>query len=329
MNSRHAHARRLVSMLLGSCAWIAAASSIQAQDYPQKPIRMIVPFAAGGPTDAQARELARRMADGLGKPVFVENRSGSGGNIGAEVVARAPADGYTLLFSSNGPLAGNLSLFKTMAYHPVKDFAPISNYSANANVLAVHPSFPANTLAEFVAVIKEHPGKYSFTSGGNGTTQHLSGELLKTMAKIDMQHIPYKGESPAILETLSGLAPITFCNVSSCMGYVHGGKLRAIAITAPRRLTIYPQLAAIAETYPGFDVRAWYGLVAPAGTPAAIVQRLSALVNEISQSDDMRARFESQGIESMANSPEAFAAFIHSEIRKWAELIAISGARIE
>lgn len=320
--------RRLALVLLGGCAWIAS-TSVQAQDYPQKPIRMIVSFAAGGPTDTQARELAKRMADDLGKPVFVENRTGSGGNIGAEVVARSPADGYTLLFASNGPLAGNVNLFKRMTYQPVKDFAPISNYSANANVLVVHPSFPANTLAEFVKVIQENPGKYSFTSGGNGTTQHLAGELLKTVAKIDMQHIPYKGESPAILETLSGLAPIMFCNVGSCMSYVQSGKLRAIAVTGPQRLTIYPKIPAIAENYPGFDVRSWFGLVAPAGTPAPIVYRLSAVVNKIGRSDEMKAKFESQGIESMVNAPEEFATFIQSEVKKWANLIAISGAKVE
>lgn len=321
-------ARRLTLVLLGGLGWMGATPA-QTLDYPRNPIRLIVPFTAGGPTDAMARDLAKRMSDDLGKPIVVENRTGSGGNIGALLVARSPADGYTLLFASNGPLAGNLSLYKNMPYHPLKDLAPISNYAAMANVLAVHSSFPAQTLQEFIKEIKAHPGKYSYSSGGNGTTQHLSGELLKTVAKIDMQHVAYKGESAALLDTLSGLVPITFCNVSSCMPYIQSGKLRAIALTGPKRLATQPKLPTIAETYAGFDLRAWFGLAAPAHTPAPIINQLSLLVNKISASDEVKSRFDSMGMERMANSPEDFSAFMHTEVKKWADLIEMSGAKLE
>ncbi|MGD9942906.1 MAG: tripartite tricarboxylate transporter substrate binding protein [Burkholderiaceae bacterium] len=307
----------------------AVPADAAAQGFPSKPIRMIVPFSVGGPTDSMARDLAKRMSDDLGQTIVVENRPGSGGNIGAELVARSAADGYTLLFGSNGPLAGNASLYKGMNYDPVRSFTPITAYAAIGNILAVHPSFPARSLAELVQLIKEQPGRYSYASGGNGTTPHFSGELLKTMAGLEMTHIPYKGESAAMTDVLGGQVPMIFCSFSSCLQHVRSGRLNALAVTTPARNPALPDVPALAETLPGYDIRAWFGLVAPAGTPADVVEKLNAAAVKAIRSEAVAARISGYGGEAMAGTPQAFGRFIQAEAGRWAQVVKAAGATID
>lgn len=316
---------------LGVMAGVVACTAgvAHAETYPSKPIRVIVPFSAGGPTDAMARDLALRMSKVLGQPVVVENRAGAGGNIGAEIAAKSAPDGYTLLFATNGPLAGNSSLYKKLAYDPVKSFAPITNYAIFANILAVNPNFPAHSFPELMKLLKANPGKYSFASGGSGTTQHLSGELLKVMAGIQMTHVPYKGEGPAVLDTIGNQVPIVFCNPLSCLSQVQSGKLVALAVTSPKRNPALPNAPAIAETLPGFDLRAWSGLVAPANTPAPIIHRLNEVVVKIINSPETMAKIRDYGGEPRPSSPEEYGQFIRSEVQKWEDLVKASGATVD
>jgi len=315
---------------LGVVAAVACtAGGAHAETYPSKPIRVIVPFSAGGPTDSMARDLALRMSTALGQPVVVENRAGAGGNIGAELAAKSAGDGYTLLFATNGPLAGNPSLYKNLGYDPIKSFAPITNYALIGNILAVHPSFPAHSLPELMKLLKANPGKYSYASGGSGTTQHLAGELLKVMGSVQMAHVPYKGEGPAVVDTLGNQVPMVFCSFQSCLPHIQSGKLVALAVTSPKRNPALPEVPAIAETLPGFDLRAWYGLVAPATTPGPIIRRLNEVAVKIISSPETTAKIRSYGGEPRPSSPEEYGRFIRSEVEKWANLIKASGATVD
>ncbi|WP_428852583.1 Bug family tripartite tricarboxylate transporter substrate binding protein [Imbroritus primus] len=308
---------------------LCAASGVHAQTYPTKPIRMVVPFSAGGPTDAMARDLALRMTTELGQPVVVENRPGAGGNIGAELVAKSAPDGYTLLFATNGPLAGNPSLYKNLGYDPIKSFAPITNYAIIGNILAVHPSFPAHTLPELMKLLKANPDKYSYASGGSGTTQHFAGELMKSMGNVKMAHIPYKGEGPAVVDTLGNQVPMVFCNFSSCLQYIQSGRLIALAVTSPKRNPALPNVPSIAEVLPGFDMRAWYGLVTVAGTPPAIIKRLNEVAVKIISSPEITAKIRAYGGEPRPSSPEEYGQFIRSEVQKWDHIVKVSGATVD
>ncbi|TMS58276.1 tripartite tricarboxylate transporter substrate binding protein [Imbroritus primus] len=303
--------------------------AVHAQAYPTKPIRMIVPFSAGGPTDAMARDLALRMATELGQPVVVENRPGAGGNIGADMAAKSAPDGYTLLFATNGPLAGNPSLYKNIGYDPIKSFAPITNYAIIGNILAVHPSFPAHTLADLLKLLKANPDKYSYASGGSGTTQHFAGELVKAMGGVKMTHISYKGEGPAVLDTLGNQVPMVFCNFSSCLQHIQSGKLLAVAVTSPKRNPALPNVPSIAEALPGFDMRAWYGLVTVANTPPAIVKRLNEVAVKIISSPEVTAKIRSYGGEPRPSSAEEYGQFIRSEVQKWDHIVKVSGATVD
>ncbi|WP_454752926.1 Bug family tripartite tricarboxylate transporter substrate binding protein [Cupriavidus necator] len=308
---------------------VLAGGTAHAESYPSKPIRVIVPFSAGGPTDAMARDLALRMSKELGQPVVVENRAGAGGNIGAEIAAKSAPDGYTLLFATNGPLAGNSSLYKNIAYDPIKSFAPITNYALIGNILAVNPSFPVHSFPELMKLLKANPAKYSYASGGSGTTQHLAGELLKVMGGVQMTHVPYKGEGPAVLDTLGNQVPMVFCNFSSCLPYIQSGKLVALAVTSPKRNPALPNVPAIAETLPGFDLRAWYGLVAPVTTPTPIIHRLNEVAVKIINSPETMAKIRSYGGEPRPSSAEEYGQFIRSEVQKWANLVKASGATVD
>lgn len=299
------------------------------QSYPTKPIRMIVPFSAGGPTDAMARDLAQRMAVELGQPVVVENRPGAGGNLGAELVAKALPDGYTLLFASNGPLAGNPSLYQNIAYDPIKSFSPITGYAIIGNILAVHPSFPVHNFTELLKRVKDEPGKYSYASGGSGTTQHFSGEMLKAMAGVQITHISYKGEGPAVLDTLGNQVPMVFCSFQSCLPYIQAGKLVAVAVTSPKRNASLPETPAIAETFPGFDLRAWYGLVAPARTPTPVIRKLNEVAVRIINTPEVTKKIVSYGGEPRPGSSEEFGDFIRAEKSKWERIVKTSGATVD
>lgn len=304
-------------------------ASALAQPYPSKPVRIIVNFPAGGVADVYARIIGAKVQEAWGQPVVIENRTGAGGNIGAEAVAKSPPDGYTLNMSAIGPHAVNVSLFSRLPYDPVKDFAAVALVLEAEGLLVVHPSVPANSVGELVAYARANPGKLTFASAGTGTASHLAGELFKTMAKVDMTHVPYKGNVPAITDLLAGQTSLLFATMPTVLPHAKAGKLRALATIGAERSRAAPELPTVAETLPGFEVNNWIGLFAPAGTPAAIVQRWNAEVMRIMQLGEIQARLPVEGARFAPNSPEQFAQFVKSEIAKWASVVKASGARVD
>jgi tripartite-type tricarboxylate transporter receptor subunit TctC len=304
--------------------WVATA-----QPYPSKPVRIIVNFPAGGVADIYARIIGAKVQDAWGQPVVVENRTGGGGNIGADAVAKSAPDGYTLNMSAIGPHAVNVTLFSKMPYDPVKDFAAVALVLEAEGLLVVHPTVPASNTAELIAYARANPGKLTFASAGPGTASHLAGELFKTMAKVDMLHIPYKGNVPAITDLLAGQTSLLFATMPTVLPHAKAGKLRAIATLGSERSAATPELPTIGETLKGFEVNNWIGLFAPAGTPPEIVRRWNAEVMRIMRSPDIQARLPVDGARFTPNTPEQFSAFVKSEIAKWAPVVRASGARVE
>lgn len=300
-----------------------------AQPYPSKPVRIIVNFPAGGVADVYARIIGAKVQEAWGQPVVIENRTGAGGNIGAEAVAKSPPDGYTLNMSAIGPHAVNVSLFSRLPYDPVKDFAAVALVLEAEGLLVVHPSVPANSVAELITYARANPGKLTFASAGTGTASHLAGELFKTMAKVDMTHVPYKGNVPAITDLLAGQTSLLFATMPTVLPHAKTGKLRALATIGAERSRAAAELPTVAETLPGFEVNNWIGLFAPAGTPAPIVQRWNAEVLRIMQLAEIQARLPVEGARFAPNSPEQFAQFVKSEIAKWASVVKASGARVD
>jgi tripartite-type tricarboxylate transporter receptor subunit TctC len=302
---------------------------IAAQPYPSKPIRIVVPFPAGGIADLYARLVGARVSETWGQPVVVENRTGAGGNIGADAVAKSAPDGYTLVMSALGPHAVNVSLFAKMPYDPVRDFAPIALVLEAEGLLVVHPSIPVNSVGDLITHAQSNPGKLTFASAGMGTASHLAGELFKSMARVEMTHVPYKGNVPAITDLLAGQTSLLFATMPTVLPHAKAGKLRAIATIGSARSAAAPDLPTIAETLPGFEVNNWIGLFAPAGTPPDIVRRWNGEVMRIMQSPDIQARLPNEGARFSPNTPEQFAAFVKSEIAKWAPVVKASGARVD
>ena len=304
--------------------WVATA-----QPYPSKPVRIIVNFPAGGVADIYARIIGAKVQESWGQPVVVENRTGGGGNIGADAVAKSAPDGYTLNMSAIGPHAVNVTLFSKMPYDPVKDFAAIALVLEAEGLLVVHPTVPANNVAELIAHARANPGKLTFASAGPGTASHLAGELFKTMAKVDMLHIPYKGNVPAITDLLAGQTSLLFATMPTVLPHAKAGKLRAIATLGSERSAATPELPTIGEALKGFEVNNWIGLFAPAGTPPEIVRRWNGEVMRVMQSPDIQARLPVDGARFAPNTPEQFSAFVKSEIAKWAPVVKASGARVD
>ena len=311
-----------------AAAFFFCASAL-AQPYPSKPVRIIVNVPAGGVADVYARIIGAKVQEVWGQPVVVENRTGAGGNIGAEAVAKSPADGYTLNMSAIGPHAVNVSLFSRLPYDPVKDFAPVALVLEAEGLLVVHPTVPATSVAELIAYARANPGKLTFASAGTGTASHLAGELFKTMAKVEMTHVPYKGNVPAITDLLAGQTALLFATMPTVLPHAKAGKLRALATLGAARSGAVPELPTIGETLRGFEVNNWIGLFAPAGTPAPIVQRWNAEVMRIMQLPEIQARLPVEGARFAANSPDDFAQFVKSEIAKWAPVVKASGARVD
>ena len=307
----------------------AACTAGLAQGYPAKPIRIVVSFPAGGIADIYARVIGAKVQEAWGQPVVVENRTGAGGNIGAEAVAKSAPDGHTLNMSALGPHAVNVSLFAKLPYDPVKDFAAIALVLEAEGLLVVHPSVPAHSVAELVAHARANPGSLTFASAGMGTASHLAGELFKTMAKVEMTHVPYKGNVPAITDLLAGQTSLLFATMPTVLPHAKAGKLRALATIGSARSAAAPELPTVAETLPGFEVNNWIGLFAPAGTPPQIVRRWNGEVMRIMQSPEIQARLPAEGARFTPNSPEQFAAFVKREIEKWAPVVKASGARVD
>jgi tripartite-type tricarboxylate transporter receptor subunit TctC len=320
---------RLLLFALFSAA-MALPTGAAAQSYPTKPIRLVVPFPAGGSLDVVARAIGQKLTEAWGQPVVIDNRPGAGGNIGADVVAKSAPDGYTILEGALSTHAVNVSLYARMPYDPIKDFAPITLVAVTPNVLVLNASFPANSVPELLAYARAHPGKLSFGSGSNGSAGHLAGELFKTEAGVDMVHIPYKGGAPALQALLAGDTQLMFDNLANSEAQLKAGKLKALAVTTARRSPLAPQLPTLSETgLPGFDIYTWWGFMAPAGTPPEIIAKWNAEVRRILATPEMKAFFAQQGAEPAADSPEQFGAMIKSEIAKYAKIVKQSGAKVD
>lgn len=296
---------------------------------PQRPVRLIVPFAAGGSTDVTARLVAEALGQRLGQPVVVENRPGAGGNIGAEAVARAAPDGHTLLFSTSSTHATNPALYRNLPFHPLRDFAPIGQVAFVPNLFVAHPDVPARNLAELVTLAKVRPGSLNYGSAGPGTSQHLAAALFTSRAGIEVQHVPYRGGAPAVTDLLGDKIQFMASPLVEVIEHVRANRLRALAVTTARRSPLLPETPTVAETLPGYEVALWNGLLAPAGTPADAVRRIAQETQAALRSPEMRERLAQQGSEPVGSGPEEFASFITAEIPKWAELVRISGASAE
>jgi len=322
-------AKRLFSLSV-ALAFAVGASHASAQAWPTKPIKWIVPFAPGGTTDILARTIGEKLAVALGQPVIVENRPGAGGGLGADFVAKSPPDGYTILGGTISTHAINASLYKDLPYDPVKDFVPITLIARVPNMLVVNNDVPAKSVAELIALMKRNPGKYTFASSGNGTSQHLSGELFKSMAGVDMQHIPYKGSPPALQDVMGGSVTMTFDNITTAWPLAKGGKLRALGVTTAKRSPAAPDVPTIAEAgVPGYEIGSWQGVFAPAGTPPAIVARLNAEIVKIINLPDTKEKLLMLGAEPVGNSSEDFTIFVRAEVGKWGDVVKKSGARVD
>jgi tripartite-type tricarboxylate transporter receptor subunit TctC len=316
------------AMLLALAVLFPGALSAQTETYPSRPIRIVVAFTAGGTTDIIARLVGKKMTDAWGQPVVVDNRPGAGGNLGSNLVAKAPPDGYTLLIGSVGPLAVNATLYPNMPYDNLKDFAPICLVAEVPNMLVVHPSVPVHTVQDLVDLARAKPGTLNYGSTGNGTTGHLSGELLNEQAKIDLVHIPYRGAT-AVTDLL-GQIQLMFATIPSVIQHVRSGSLRAIAVTSSRRSAALPEIPTVAESgYPGFEASSWYGFVAPAGTPDPIIRKLHALIAGIVNAPDINEQLSSQGADPVGNTPEEFGAYMRRETEKWAKVVKASGIRLD
>ena len=306
---------------------LALASPAIAQDYPAKPIRLIVPYSPGGPVDIVGRLTAQKMTDELKQQVIVDNRAGGGGNIAVETVARSTADGYTLLFGSNGTNAINPGLYAKLAFNVEKDLVPIDMVASSPLILVTHPAVPANSVRELVALAKIKPGTINYASAGSGSTAHLAGELFKSMAGINLVHVPYKGAGPAVTDLVGGQVQIMLTAISSTLPHVKSGRLKALAVSSEKRVALLPELPAVNEEIPGYEVNTWYGVFAPVQLPRRHVDRLNQALVKIVSTTDTRQRLAALGAEPVAMSPEQFAVTVHKEIAKWAKVITASGAR--
>ena len=316
-------------LLLALCAVLLAAPACAQQNYPQKPIRYIVPFPAGGIADVFARIIGGRIAESWGQPVLVENRAGAGGNIGAELVAKSAPDGYTILMGSIGTQALNASLYRSMPYDSAKDFTPVALVIEAESLLALHPSVAAGTPAELIALARAQGGKLTCASAGVGTTSHLACELFKSLARVDVTHVPYKGNVSAISDLLGGQTSMLFATMPTVLPHVKVGKLKGIAVLGTRRSPAAPEFPTLAETLPGFEVNNWVGTFGPAGLPAAIVAKLNSEILAVMRTPEVQQRLLTEGARFTPMTPAQFSAFVAAETAKWGKLIREVGIRAD
>ncbi|WP_374304596.1 Bug family tripartite tricarboxylate transporter substrate binding protein [Ferrovibrio sp.] len=322
--------RTLIAAAATFLVLCTTAPAALAQAYPTKPVRVVVPFPAGGTTDILARHVSQKLTERLGQQFVVDNKAGAGGNIGTEAVAKSDPDGYTIMMGTIGTHSINISLYSKLSYDPVKDFAPISLVAMVANVLVVHPSVPAKNVQEFIALAKSQPGKLNFGTPGNGTSGHLSAELFKSMTGTDMIHVPYRGSGPMLTDLLGGNVQFTFDNLPSALPHIRSGALRALGVTTPKRWPSTPDIPTIAEQgLPDYSATAWFAMYAPAKTPPAIVNKLSDEIDTILKTPEMKAQFEQQGADPVGGKPQVLADLMKTEIEKWAKAVKASGARID
>lgn len=314
--------------LLAALAFAAATTALA--QYPSKPIKLIVPFPPAGSTDLSARAVAGKLQERLGQPIVIENKPGAGGNIGGEQAAKSPADGYTLFVGTVGTNAINASLYSKMPYDHQKDFAPVVLLSKTPNVLVVYPGLPASSVADVIRLAKAKPGELTFASSGVGTSIHMSGELFKAMAGVQMTHVPYKGSGPMLIDIMSGQVNMAFDNLSAAINHIKAGKLKALATTGTVRAPTLPDLPTVQEAgLAGYDSTSWNAIFAPAGTPKEIVERLNRELNAILSSAETKKFFADQGAEAGGGTPEQLGAFVRAETAKWAKVVKDSGARAD
>ena len=322
--------RKIVILCAGMLLTLAATAA-QAQAYPARPIRFVVPYAPGGPLDLIARAIGQKLTEATGQPVVVDNKPGAGGNIGADIVAKAAPDGYTIVMGAVATHAINPTLYPKIPYDPVKDFTPVAMVAVVPNVLVVNPALPVKSVKELIDFAKAKPSYLNFASGSTGSTGHLAGELFNALAGVQMVHIPYKGGAPAMADLLAGQVQLMFDNLANALPQVKAGKLRALAVTTAQRSAFAPDLPTLAEAgVPGFDLTTWFGIFLPGNAPRDIVLRLNTEINKALNAPDMKDRLEKMGAEPPANNtPERFAAFIKVEFDKYARVIKASGAKVE
>ena len=319
-----------VAALMLSAAAVLAAAGAPAQDYPTKAVRMVLSFPPGGGTDAIARPLAQRMAKSLGQPVIIDHRPGANGILALELVAMSPADGHTLILSNVGPIAMNPALYAKLPYDPIRSFAPVTSVGSAQYVLLVHPSTSIKSVKEFLALARKRPGAINFATTGVGSTPHLAGELLKNLAGIEIVGVQYKGGGPALIAVMSGEVSMYFASMPSALPHMRGGRLLGLAVSGAKRAPAAPELPTVAEAgVRDFEVDGWYGVMAPAGTDAARVNRMASVVHEALQEPELREQFNRQGIDVVYSSPEQFSIYIKREIDKWSRVIRASGIKAE
>jgi len=319
--------RILASALLALAAMPALA---QSAPWPSKPIRYIVPFAPGGTTDILARVVGEKLATALGQQILVDNRAGQGGSLGSAELARAAPDGYTIGGGTISSHAINATLYDKLSYDPVTSFAPITLYATQPNVLLVHPSLPAKSVKELIELLKANPEKYSFGSAGTGTSQHISGEMFKTMAGVKMQHIPYRGSGQMLPELLGGTLPIAFDNIATALPHIKAGKLRALAVTTAKRSAVAPEVPTMAESgLAGYEISSWQAVFAPAGTPKPIIDRLYSEISKILQLPDVQKRLSDMGLDLSGMPPQELAALVKADVPRLGKIVRESGARAE
>lgn len=326
---RSSISRRWVVMAISSgvawCSWAAAQSS-----YPSRPILMVVPQTAGGTNDIVGRVVSQKLSEVLGSPVAVENRPGAGGNIGTQFVGKSAKDGYTLLMTISSSQAINPALYKNPGFDPVKDFKPVALIGAVPNVLLAHPDFPAKSVKDLIALAKQKPGHYQYASAGNGTLNHLLGEMLNTMAGIELQHVPYKGVAPALNDVLGGQLPLVFASLPSSLSHIKAGKLKPLAVSSARRSPTLPDVPALSEAVPGYSGTLWIGLFAPAGTPYEVLSKLEEGMAKALAAKDLRDKLELQGVElAPPSTPDQFAKLLAEDIARWSQIVKTSGASID
>ncbi len=309
---------------------IAIVLTAGAQTWPTKPVRFVVPFPAGGSTDVVARILAEHLRQGLGQTFVIDNRAGAGGTVGSDVVAKAAPDGYTMLIGTSSTHAIAAGLYGAkLPYDQVRDFAPVTLLGSATILLVVHPSVAAKTVPELIALAKAKPGALNFASSGNGGVSHLTGEYFKSLAGIEMQHVPYKGDTPMITDLVAGRVSLAFGTAVAFLPYVQKGTLQALAVTNAKPSPVAPSLPTVAQTLPGFEALQWFGILMPAGTPPEIVAKLNTEIVKVLHLPEVRERFQSMGLEIVGNTPEQFAAFMRAEIARWSEVVKVSGARAD
>lgn len=315
-------------LLVVVCATLTMTTAVAA-DYPIKPIRIIAPFPPASVADVLARPIAQKMVETWGQPVIVDNRTGAAGNVGTELVAKAPPDGYTLLLGTIGTNAVNAALYARLPYNAQKDFAPVSQVATSYLLLVMHPSVPVRTVKDLIALAKSQPGKLNFGSAGVGTTPYLAGETFKVLAGVSISHVAYKGSPQSAIDLVAGRLDLIFANASAVLPFIRAGRLRLIAISADRRDPAIPDIPAINETLPGFEFAPWWGLFAPAGTPREIVARLHGETARILALQDIKSHYANMGMTAVSSTPEQFSAYVQGEIARWAKIVRVAGVRAD